>query len=153
MALSTRLTKVVDVSSAAGLHGGSETILVVEDDELVRTYVVAQLTSLGYAALSAGSGAAALALVDAGAHFDLLFTDVIMPGGMNGRVLADEVAKRRPAVKVLYTSGYTENAIVHQGRPPAWLCSTSPIVRLIWHGRSARCWRAYRAPPDQRWKV
>jgi PAS domain S-box-containing protein len=104
------------VTHAGDLPGGSETVLVVEDDALVRDYVVAQLNSLGYATLAAANAAAALALVDSGAHFDLLFTDVIMPGGMNGRELADEVVRRRPGMKVLYTSGYTENAIVHHGR-------------------------------------
>ncbi len=95
---------------------GNETILVVEDDALVRTYVIAQLESLGYTTLAAADGAAALALVDRGAAFDLLFTDVIMPGGMNGRQLADAIRKRHPSLNVLYTSGYTENAIVHHGR-------------------------------------
>ena len=98
------------------LPGGNETILVVEDDKLVRDYVLAQLHSLGYATLAAGNAAAALDLIDRGTQFDLLFTDVIMPGGMNGRQLADEVKKRRPATKVLFTSGYTENAIIHHGR-------------------------------------
>jgi len=98
------------------LPGGKETILVVEDDKLVRDYVLTQLGSLGYATLSAGTAAAALDLIDGGASFDLLFTDVIMPGGMNGRQLADEVTRRRPTVKVLFTSGYTENAIIHHGR-------------------------------------
>ncbi len=99
------------------LPGGTETIRVVEDDELVRTYVLAQLRSLGYTTLSAGNAGAALALVDQeGVQVDLLFTDVIMPGGMNGRQLADEVKSRRPAAKVLFTSGYTENAIIHHGR-------------------------------------
>jgi CheY-like chemotaxis protein len=101
---------------AAAVPGGRETILVVEDDALVRDYVVTQLKSLGYTPLAAAHAAAALALVEAGAAFDLLFTDVIMPGGMNGRELADEVARRRPGTKVLFTSGYTENAIVHHGR-------------------------------------
>ncbi|GCC49405.1 hypothetical protein chiPu_0033617, partial [Chiloscyllium punctatum] len=92
---------------------GSEVILVVEDDQLVRNYVVTQLGSLGYKTIAVPDSRAALALVDKGEKFDLLFTDVIMPGGMNGRQLADEVRKRRPGLKVLYTSGYTENAIVH----------------------------------------
>jgi len=95
---------------------GSEVILVVEDDPLVRNYVVTQLASLGYKTIAAADSRAALALVDKGEKFDLLFTDVIMPGGMNGRQLAEAVAKRRPGLKVLYTSGYTENAIVHHGR-------------------------------------
>jgi PAS domain S-box-containing protein len=98
------------------IHGGHETILVVEDDKLVRDYVLTQLHSLGYVTLQAANGAEALAIVEAGRAFDLLFTDVIMPGAMNGRQLADEVAKRRPGLKVLFTSGYTENAIIHHGR-------------------------------------
>jgi PAS domain S-box-containing protein len=105
-----------DASDTGTPVGGHETVLVVEDDALVRNYVLAQLHSLGYATLSAANAAAALALVDGEAQFDLLFTDVIMPGGMNGRQLADEVRRRRPDVKVLFTSGYTENAIVHHGR-------------------------------------
>jgi PAS domain S-box-containing protein len=100
---------------AQSLAAGRETILVVEDDPLVQGYVIAQLGSLGYRALVAGDGVAALALVDQGAKFDLLFTDIIMPGGMNGRELADAVRRRRPGVKVLYTSGYTDDTIVHEG--------------------------------------
>jgi len=92
---------------------GHETILVVEDDPLVRGYVIAQLGGLGYKTLVAADAAAALAIVDQGAAFDLLFTDVIMPGGMNGRELAEAVRARRPGVKVLYTSGYTDE-IVHE---------------------------------------
>jgi PAS domain S-box-containing protein len=99
----------------APVVGGHETILVVEDDELVRNYVIAQLNSLGYATLAAGGAAEALALVEGGAKFDLLFTDVIMPG-MNGRQLADALIRRWPSLRVLYTAGYTENAIVHHGR-------------------------------------
>src|SRR6476620_6635715 len=76
------------------LPGGSETVLVVEDDALVRDYVVAQLNSLGYATLAAANAAEALRQVEAGIPFDLLFTDVIMPGGMNGRELADQVVRR-----------------------------------------------------------
>ena len=98
------------------LQGGDETILVVEDDALVRNTVIGRLKDLGYTTLAAGNAAEALARVDEGAQFDLLFTDVVMPGGMNGRELALEVAKRRPGIRVLFTSGYSENAVVHEGR-------------------------------------
>ena len=101
---------------APAMQGGHETILVVEDDKLVRDYVLTQLHSLGYVTLDAANAAEALALVEAGRPFDLLFTDIIMPGAMNGRQLADEIERRRPGAKVLYTSGYTENAIIHHGR-------------------------------------
>jgi CheY-like chemotaxis protein len=104
------------VSATAPLSGGNETILVVEDDALVRNFVIAQLHSLGYKTIAAADGRSALALVTGGSPFDLLFTDVIMAGGISGRELAGEVAKRRPGTKVLYTSGYTDNAIVHHGR-------------------------------------
>ncbi|CAN5175907.1 hypothetical protein BH11PSE4_BH11PSE4_33080 [soil metagenome] len=103
-------------AESASIEGGGETVFVVEDDPLVRDFVVAQLCSLGYNTLTASYGSAALAQVDDGVAFDLLFTDVIMPNGMNGRQLADAIAQRRPQMKVLYTSGYTENAIVHHGR-------------------------------------
>jgi CheY-like chemotaxis protein len=89
---------------------------VVEDDALVRNFVIAQLNALGYRTVAAADSRSALALVEKGEAFDLLFTDVILPGGMTGRELADEVARRRPGTKVLYTSGYTDNAIVHHGR-------------------------------------
>ncbi len=89
---------------------------MVEDDSLVRNFVIAQLRSLGYKTIAAADSRAALQQVENGEPFDLLFTDVIMPGGMTGRQLADEVVKRRPGVKVLYTSGYTDNAIMHHGR-------------------------------------
>jgi CheY-like chemotaxis protein len=98
------------------IEGGNETILVVEDDLMVRTYVIAQLASLNYKTLSAANAAEALVIADSGAQFDLLFTDVIMPGKMNGRELANEMAKRRPWLKVLFTSGYTHDAMVHHGR-------------------------------------
>jgi PAS domain S-box-containing protein len=100
----------------ASIEGGHETVLVVEDDKLVRDYVLTQLHSLGYVTLEAANAAEALAIVASGQPFDLLFTDVIMPGKMNGRQLADEMQKTRPDLKVVYTSGYTENAIIHHGR-------------------------------------
>ena len=83
---------------------------------MVREYVVAQISRLGYDTLAASNGAEALAIIDGPERIDLLFTDVIMPGSMNGRQLAIEAQKRRPGLKVLFTSGYTENAIVHHGR-------------------------------------
>jgi CheY-like chemotaxis protein len=95
---------------------GDESILIVEDDALVREYVVTQINRFGYRTLAAGNAAEALSIIDSPERIDLLFTDVIMPGGMNGRQLATEALKRRPDLKVLYTSGYTENAIVHHGR-------------------------------------
>jgi CheY-like chemotaxis protein len=98
------------------LESGHEAILVVEDDDLVRNYVVAQLRSLGYRTSAARNAGEALALVESNADLDMLFTDVIMPGAMNGRQLADEALRRRPRLKVLFTSGYTENAIIHHGR-------------------------------------
>jgi PAS domain S-box-containing protein len=104
------------VQPTATLEGGAETILVVEDDPLVRNYVAAQLTSLGYTAITAANATEALVRIDDGEPFDLLFTDVIMPGSINGRQLAEEALRRRPGIAVLFTSGYTENAIVHHGR-------------------------------------
>jgi len=105
-----------ETSAAPSAEGGKETILVVEDDKLVRDYVLTQLHSLGYVTLAAANGAEALAVFEAGHEFDLLFTDVIMPGAMNGRQLATELQQRKPGLKVLFTSGYTENAIIHHGR-------------------------------------
>ncbi len=93
-----------------------ETILVVEDDDEVRGMVLLQLETLGYRMIVARTGIEALAMVEGGAAFDLLFTDIVMPGGMNGRELADRVLALRPGTPVLFTSGYTENALVHHGR-------------------------------------
>jgi two-component system NtrC family sensor kinase len=97
---------------------GNETILVVEDDEQVNRFTVEALEERGYRVMTAPDGATALRLLDhvADLQVDLLLTDVVLPGGMNGRQLADEVLKRRPGVKVLYITGYTRNAIIHHGR-------------------------------------
>jgi len=99
-----------------GAQGGTETVLVVEDDPAVRALVEGQLRALGYVVLAAADGPAALTLLRAGPPCDLLLTDMIMPGGMNGRELAEQVRQERPAMRVLYMSGYTENAILHHGR-------------------------------------
>ena len=89
------------------LRGGSETILCVEDDNEVRAYVMGQLAGLGYKVISAADGAEALAIVAAGTPFDLLFTDIVMPGNLNGRQLAERIAEQRSELKVLFTSGNT----------------------------------------------
>jgi signal transduction histidine kinase/CheY-like chemotaxis protein/CHASE3 domain sensor protein len=96
--------------------GGGETVLVVEDDEAVRVAVTDMLTELGYAVLRAENAEQALAILNAGAKADILFTDVVMPGALNTRELAHRAREILPNVKVLFTSGYTQNAIVHNGR-------------------------------------
>ena len=93
-----------------------ETILVVEDDTDVRTLAVALLRDLGYESLEAADAQSALRMLETSSQINLLFTDVILPGGVNGLELAAQVGQRRPGIGVLYTSGYTENAIIHQGR-------------------------------------
>lgn len=95
---------------------GEETILVVEDDPQVRSTVVELLTGLGYAVLKANDAAQALAVVASGVHIDLLFTDVVMPGSLRSPDMARQASQTLPGLKVLFTSGYTQNAIVHGGR-------------------------------------
>ena len=106
----------VESPASTTIAVGNETILVVEDDALVRRYVITQIESLGYRTLQASRASEALEIIDGPNHIDLLFTDVIMPGSMNGRQLVDAALVRRPGLKTLFTSGYTENAIVHHGR-------------------------------------
>ncbi|WP_207102245.1 PAS domain-containing protein [Paracoccus shandongensis] len=96
--------------------GGTETVLVVEDDEAVRTTVVDLLTSLGYTVLTARDAQAGLAVVESGLHIDVLFTDVVMPGTLSSRDMARRAQEILPGLGVLFTSGYTENSIVHGGR-------------------------------------
>jgi CheY-like chemotaxis protein len=95
---------------------GTELILVCEDDEDVRAYSAEVLRELGYKIIEAADGPAALAALQAKPDVDLLFTDVVLPGGMTGAVLAKEAAKLRPGIKTLFTTGYARNAIVHHGR-------------------------------------
>lgn len=103
-------------SAERGASGGSETILVVEDEELVRRHVLSQLASMGYHVTGAASGVEAIGMFRNGLRVDLLFTDVVMPGGMSGRDLAEAARELDPGMKVLFTSGYTENSIVHNGK-------------------------------------
>ncbi|MDB5481581.1 MAG: two-component system sensor histidine kinase/response regulator [Caulobacteraceae bacterium] len=103
-------------ASGAPVAGGAETILVVEDDLEVRETAVALLADLGYRVLKAHDAAAGLAVIESGATVDLLFTDVVMPGAMRSADLARKAQELIPGLPVLFTSGYTENAIVHGGR-------------------------------------
>jgi PAS domain S-box-containing protein len=107
----------VEVERHVGpVEGGQETILVAEDDEGVRTTVIELLQELGYRVLKAADASAALSVIESGAHIDLLFTDVVMPGPLKSSELARKAKERVPGIGVLFTSGYTENSIVHGGR-------------------------------------
>jgi len=105
----------------ARIEGGDEAVLIVEDDALLRSCVVTQVQDLGYRAFAASNGVDALRIIDGGEAIDLLFTDVIMPGPINGRQLAAEALDRRPSLKVLYTSGYAEDVVAADGPPDALL--------------------------------
>ncbi len=95
-------------------HG--RTILVVEDEDAVREAAIAMLDELGYRCLEAADAQSALAIVESGAKVDLVFTDVVMPGPLRTREFAQALKTLRPELPVLFTSGYTDNAIIHQGR-------------------------------------
>jgi CheY-like chemotaxis protein len=95
---------------------GNEVILLVEDDEAVRELNVEMLRELGYRVLEASDGAEALALLERAPNIHLLFTDIGLPGNLNGRQLADRALEEHPSLKVLFTTGYAPNAIMHQGR-------------------------------------
>ena len=111
-------------------EGRGQVVLLVEDDAMVRAYARAQLKSLGYQVIEAADGQAALEVVNSTQALDLLFTDVVMPGGLSGPQLAQAVRTIRPALPVLYTSGYTDNALVHQGRlDPDVLLLSKPYRR------------------------
>ncbi|MHB1206084.1 MAG: ATP-binding protein [Rhodospirillaceae bacterium] len=112
----------VDPGSLPRANEG-ETILVVEDEDAVRALAVDGLRDLGYTVVDAEAGEAALRILDKEPGILLLFTDVVMPN-MNGRQLAEEAVRRRPKLKVLYTTGYTRNAVVHNG-------TLDPNVRLL----------------------
>ncbi|MCC6071674.1 PAS domain S-box protein [Massilia sp. GCM10020059] len=96
--------------------GSNQLILLTEDDAMVRAYARGQLLELGYRVIEAASAAEALELLHEQDDIDLLLTDVVMPGGMSGRQLADAVQAFRPTLPILFTSGYTEGAMIHHGR-------------------------------------
>nr|WP_154368283.1 PAS domain S-box protein [Duganella alba] len=113
---STDVEDALPQPEARAVVGGKETILVAEDDEGVRATVVELLSELGYQVLKANDAASALSIIDSGMQIDLLFTDVVMPGPLRSPDLARKARERQPGMAVLFTSGYTENAIVHGGR-------------------------------------
>lgn len=100
---------------ATGYYRGSECILVVEDDEALRSFSCSALQELGYAVLEASEARLALEQLKTNSHVELIFTDVVLPGGVNGRELVEQARKLQPGLKALFTTGYTRNAIVHNG--------------------------------------
>jgi CheY-like chemotaxis protein len=107
--------EVVD-AAIRPVAGGTETVLVVEDDLIVQATAIDMLTELGYRVLKANDGESALIVLQSGMQIDLLFTDVVMPGPVRSLELARQAKKLFPNIEVLFTSGYTQNAIVHSGR-------------------------------------
>ena len=115
-------------SEAARALSG-ETVLVVDDEPTVRMLVVEVLEDLGYTALEAVDGASGLRVLQTGAKVDLLVTDVGLPGGMNGRQLADAARVSRPSLKVLFITGYAENSVIGHGHlEPGMQVLTKPFV-------------------------
>jgi two-component system NtrC family sensor kinase len=112
-------------------RGRNETILIVEDDDGVRQYASEILRDLNYQIIEAKDSATALRLLDADKKFDLLLTDVVLPG-KNGRELATEVERRRPGTKVIFMTGYSRNAIVHHGRlDPGTALIQKPLIERV----------------------
>jgi CheY-like chemotaxis protein len=108
--------------------GHGETVLVIDDEEVVRGLVLDVLEENGYAALEASDGASGLRVLQSSARIDLLITDVGLPGGMNGRQLADAARELRPGLKVLFITGYAENAVIGNGHlDPGMEVMTKPF--------------------------
>jgi CheY-like chemotaxis protein len=101
--------------SAPSLEAAGQTVLVVDDEPLIRLLVVEVLEELGFTAIEAGDGPSGLKILQSEARLDLLITDVGLPGGMNGRQMADAARETRPDLKVLFITGYAENAVVGHG--------------------------------------
>jgi PAS domain S-box-containing protein len=114
----TGADKVFEASAGAprAQHGEGETVLVVDDEASVRVLINDVLVELGYDVRQADHGAAGLKVLESNERIDLLVTDVGLPGGMNGRQLADAALVRRPGLKVLFITGYAENAVIGEGR-------------------------------------
>ena len=104
------------IAEAPSLLRGDETILVVEDHPDLRAYSSGVLRELGYKILEAADAAAAISILNSGILIDLLFTDVVLPDGAHGKIVAEHAKRLRSDTKILFTTGYTRNAIVHNGR-------------------------------------
>jgi CheY-like chemotaxis protein len=111
----------------ASLPNGTETVLVVEDDPFVRSYAAGRLQSLGYSVVAAVDGRDALEKLRTDVHIDLLFTDIVMPGGINGWELAELAGNIRPGLPVLLTSGYAlETLVKHERHREGSIILTKP---------------------------
>jgi signal transduction histidine kinase/CheY-like chemotaxis protein len=100
---------------AAAPAQAGETILVIDDEPMVRMLIVDSLEDLGYGCLDAGDGPSGLKLLEANPHIDLLVTDVGLPGGLNGRQVAERARQLRPGLRILFVTGYAENAVLNHG--------------------------------------
>ena len=119
-------------------RGGGEMVLVVDDEPLLRMLMVDALEDNGYRAIEAGDGPNALKILDSDSRIDLLITDVGLPGGMNGRQVADAARRKRPNLKVLFITGFAENAVVGHGQlSPGMEIMTKP-VEIAAFGRKVR---------------
>lgn len=125
-------------TTSTDLKGRGETILVVEDDENLRANVSTHLEGLGYRVLAAADADEALRYLDATTQVDLLFTDVVMPGGMNGKELKKEAQRRRPGLRVLFTSGYSLDVIARNGKLDEGLRLLSKPYRLAALGNAVK---------------
>ena len=115
----TKVQRPAATANEESMPEGHETILVVEDDPFVRSSVIMRVKSLGYKVVAAVNGNDALSKLRADPKIDLLFTDIVMPGGMSGWELADLAQQIRPGLPVLYSSGYPQEALVDLGRASA----------------------------------
>lgn len=134
-------TEVIEDPIETGpLTGGTETVLVVEDDDDVRSTVVELLSELGYRVLRASNATGAMAIIESGLPIDLIFTDVVMPGPLQSSDMARRARATIPNIAVLFTSGYTDNSIVHEGRlDPGVELLSKPYTREALAHRVRHC--------------